>query len=127
MHGSGVQASLTRPASVNGSISANSAENARSGLMASAAILLGARLPPAAAAPAQTPAGENAPPVSTRTIPRRPIVNLRFGIRGYLTFTQGVDNPQQPPQAVGSAAVALPGGDVAGNRRRVVGAESMWR
>ena len=57
--------------------------------------------------------------------PRRPVVNLRPGIRGDLTFTQGVNDSQQPPQAVGSAAIALPTGDVARYRRRVILVESI--
>ncbi len=57
--------------------------------------------------------------------PRRTVMDLRLGIGRYLTFAQGIDNAQQPPQAVGSAAVALPGGHIAGNRRRVVGAKSI--
>lgn len=57
--------------------------------------------------------------------PRRLVMDLRLGIGRYLTFAQGIDNAQQPPQAVGSAAVALPGGHIAGNRRRVVGAKSI--
>jgi hypothetical protein len=40
-------------------------------------------------------------------------MDLRLGIGRYLTFAQGIDNAQQPPQAVGSAAIALPGGDIA--------------
>jgi hypothetical protein len=35
--------------------------------------------------------------------------DLRLGIWRHLTFAQGIDNAQQPPQAVGSAAIALPG------------------
>lgn len=57
--------------------------------------------------------------------PRRLVMDLRLGIGRYLTFAQGIDNAQQPPQAVGSAAVALPGGHIAGNRRRVVGANPL--
>ena len=52
-------------------------------------------------------------------------MDLRLGIGRYLTFAQGIDNAQQPPQAVGSAAVALPGGHITCNGRRVVGAKSI--
>ncbi len=46
---------------------------------------------------------------------RRLVMDLRLGIGRYLTFAQGYRQmPNSRPQAVGSAAVAAPGGHIAG-------------